>query len=200
MNHPPKVQARIDSYLMNLRRSLGNLPAEEVQEILREIRSHILERAETSAELTEERMVEILQALGRPEDIAPLYQADALVSRARASLSPLLLLRGALRWAMVSMLGFLSFLAALFGYAMGFAFFLTAVLKPFVPDRVGLWWGPDSLSLGTRDSASPAVELLGWWIIPVGLLAGTVLVILTTRLLRFLLRFAKFGRPTTAAG
>lgn len=200
MNHPPKVQARIDSYLINLRRSLGNLPAEEVQEILREIRGHILERAEASGELTEERMVLILKALGRPEDIAPLYQAEALVSRARASLSPLLILRGALRWAMVSLLGFLSFLVALFGYAMGFGFFLTAVLKPFLPDRVGLWWGPDNYGLGTRDSASPATELLGWWIVPVGLLAGTVLVILTTRLLRFLLRFAKFGRPTTAAG
>jgi len=200
MNHPPKIQARIDSYLMNLRRSLGNLPAEEVSEILREIRGHILERAEAKGELTEERMVEILKALGRPEDIAPLYQAEALVSRARASLSPVLILRGALRWAMVSLRGFVSFLVALFGYAMGLGFFLAAVAKPFLPDRVGLWWGPGEYGLGVRDAAPPATELLGWWIIPVGLLAGTVLVILTTRLLRFLLRFAKFGRPSAAAG
>ena len=41
------LQTRVDTYLMRLRRSLGELPPEEVNDILREIRSHILDRAES---------------------------------------------------------------------------------------------------------------------------------------------------------
>jgi uncharacterized membrane protein len=96
MSHSEKQQAKIDAYLAQLRRSLGELPPEEVSEILREIRGHILERAEASGELNDERLVAILKALGRPEEIAPLYQAESLMARARTSLSPSLLLRGAL--------------------------------------------------------------------------------------------------------
>ena len=76
MNQPEKLQQKIDAYLMQLRRSLGELPPEEVTEILQEIRGHILERTEASGELTDERLVAILKALGSPEQIAPLYQAD----------------------------------------------------------------------------------------------------------------------------
>jgi hypothetical protein len=53
-------QTRIDTCLMRLRRSLGELPPEEVNEILREIRSHLLDRAEASGELTDEKLARIL--------------------------------------------------------------------------------------------------------------------------------------------
>ena len=85
MSSTDRLQPKIDAYLTQLRRSLSELPPDEVSEILREIRGHILERAEASGELTEERLVAILKALGRPEQIAPLYQADALVARARTA-------------------------------------------------------------------------------------------------------------------
>ena len=38
MSQTQKLQEKIDAYLMQLRRSLGELPPEEVNEILREIR------------------------------------------------------------------------------------------------------------------------------------------------------------------
>ncbi len=111
-------QTRIDAYLMKLRRSLGELPSEDVNDILREIRSHILDRAEASGELTNEKLVQILKDLGRPEDIGPLYQAEALVTRARSSFSPTLILRTTMRWAMMSIVGFLAFLSGLMGYGL----------------------------------------------------------------------------------
>ena len=49
-----KLQRRIDAYLEELRRCLGELPPQEVNEILQEIRGHIFERAEASGELTED--------------------------------------------------------------------------------------------------------------------------------------------------
>ena len=90
MNHPQGLSNRIDAYLLQLRECLGELPPEEVTDILREIRGHILERAEANGELTEERLVAILKSLGRPEEIAPLYQADAaVVARERMGTRPL---------------------------------------------------------------------------------------------------------------
>jgi uncharacterized membrane protein len=194
MSHPERLQQRIDSYLMQLRRSLGDLPPGEVAEILQEIRGHILERAETSGELTEERLVTILKALGRPEDIAPLYQAESLVARARTSLSPVMLLRGALRWAMLSAWGFGLLLVGVFGYALGGSLILAGVGKIIAPHAVGAWLTPTGFQIGTASDPA-AREVLGWWLIPVGLAGGPALVVATTRLLSWALRYARFRRP-----
>jgi len=191
------MQARIDAYLMNLRRTLGELPPEEVNEILREIRGHILERAEAAGDLSDERLVAILKALGRPEDIGPLYQAESLIARARSSFSPSLILRTTLRWAMVSVFGCVAFLAGMVGYVSAAAFFVIAVLKPIFPDRVGAWLEPHGFSMGIHEGAG-SVDVLGWWIIPVSLIGGVAFLVGTSRFLRWLLRFA-VRRPFLAA-
>jgi uncharacterized membrane protein len=180
-------QTRIDAYLMKLRRSLGELPTEDVNDILREIRSHILDRAEASGGLTNEKLVQILKDLGRPEDIGPLYQAEALVIRARSSFSPSLILRTTMRWAMMSVLGFATFLVGLMGYGLSFGFLFCAILKPFDPRHVGLWINK-GFTLGTTDMPV-GDELLGWWMIPVGLVLSALFLIGTTRFLRWMLRF-----------
>lgn len=182
------VQTRIDTYLMNLRRCLGELPTEEVNDILREIRSHILDRAEAAGELTDDKLVAILKALGKPEDIGPLYQAEAMVARARSSFSPTLILRTVLRWSMKSVLGFVVFIIGLTGYGMGLGLLFSAIMKPFFPEHVGAWVGTGFV-IGMTDKPGQQ-EVLGWWIIPVGLIVGTLLVIATTRFLRWMLRFA----------
>ncbi|MGZ4810732.1 MAG: HAAS signaling domain-containing protein [Thermoanaerobaculia bacterium] len=185
----PDLQTRIDSYLMHLRRSLGELPPEEINDILREIRGHILERAESSGELTNEKLVSILKALGKPEDIGPLYQAEAMVARARSSFSPALILRTVVRWAMVSLAGFVTFLVGLCGYSTGLAFLICALLKPIFPAQIGAWSNGHNFSIGTI-SGTNSTELMGWWLIPVCLLASATLLVLTTRFMRWMLRFA----------
>ena len=193
MTHPDRLQTRIDAYLMQLRRSLGELPPDEVSDILQEIRGHILERAEASGELTEDRLVAILRALGRPEDIAPLYQAEALMARARSSFSPTLLLKGALRWAMLSVKGFAMFLVGLVGYTLALTLIVSAFAKILFPHEVGAWVYPGSFSIGTNSNPA-AHEVLGWWLLPVGLVAGSVALVLTTWLLRWAMGFAKVRR------
>ncbi|HEV2702741.1 MAG TPA: DUF1700 domain-containing protein, partial [Steroidobacteraceae bacterium] len=138
----PVLQERIDVYLQRLRQALGALPPQEIAEIVREIRGHIIERAESTASLNEEALRRILTALGSPEDIASLYQTRAMVARARASTSPLLILKAAIRSAGLSLMGLATFLFGVFGYVMGIGVFVTAVLKVLYPDRVGLWIGP----------------------------------------------------------
>jgi hypothetical protein len=194
MSHPERLQTRIDAYLMQLRRSLGELPPEEVADILREIRGHILERADAAGDMSEERLVAILQALGRPEDLAPLYQAEALVARARTSYSPTLLLRGALRWAMLSVRGFAIFLAGLVGYGIALGFLAGGFGKMIAPHDVGAWVSPGSFSIGTNNNPS-AHEVLGWWLVPVGLAVGASALVGTTWVLRWSLGFARLRRP-----
>jgi uncharacterized membrane protein len=195
MNQPQRLQQKIDAYVVELRRCLGELPPEEVSDILQEIRGHILERAEASGELTEERLVAILKNLGRPEEIAPLYQTESLMARARTSFSPALVLRGMLRWAMLSVKGFVLFLVGLFGYSLALGLLACAVAKFIWPHEVGAWVTPSGLSLGTNSNPA-AREVLGWWIVPVGLIVGSLLLVGTTRLLRWFLRFARTRRPT----
>jgi len=198
MSHPERVQQKIDAYLMQLRRSLGEVPPDEVSEILKEIRGHILERAEASGELTEERLVAILKALGSPEQIAPLYQADALVTRARSSLSPRVVMRGIHRWSTVSVWGFVISVLGLVGYATGASLIMSGLLKIVAPSKIGAWIGPHGVfDIGANNDPA-AHDVLGWWLVPLCLLGGPAVIIATTRVLRWTLRFARIRRPTTA--
>lgn len=195
----PKVERRIESYLGSLRRYLRELPPEEINDILVEIRSHIIDRAESAGDLTDETIVEILQALGRPEEIGPMYESNALISRARVSFSPTLILRTTMRWAMRSAAGFVVFLAGLTGYGMSAGFLMSALLKPFMPNDVGMWVHEGGgLTIGVVSDTPAARELLGWWLIPVGIAASAVLLIVTTRFLRVMLRYARGASPLTA--
>jgi uncharacterized membrane protein len=115
----PALQRRIDAYLARLRRALVDLPPEEVEEIVREIHGHIVERFESMDSSNEAALSRILTALGNPEDIGTLYQSRAMVARARASTSPLLILRTTVRWAGKSIAGLVMSVFALFGYTWG---------------------------------------------------------------------------------
>ena len=191
-----KLQRRIDAYLAELRRCLGELPPQDVHEILQEIRGHIFERAEASGELTEDRLVAILKALGRPDEIAPMYQVDAVVAKARSSFSPRVVMRGIHRWSMVSVWGLVLFVIGVVGYATAAALILAGMGKIIAPDQFGAWVGPHTL-LDIGVNHDPTVhDVLGWWLVPVGLAGGSVLFLATTRLLRWTLRFARIRRPT----
>jgi uncharacterized membrane protein len=195
MTQADRLQRRIDAYLAELRRCLGELPSEEVHDILQEIRGHILERTEASGELSEERLVDILKALGRPEEIAPLYQVDSVVAKARVSLSPRIVLRGIHRWSVVSGWGLVIFIIGIVGYSTGFSLMLSALAKFIWPDRVGAWIGGGHFVIGTI-SIPGARDVLGWWLVPIGLAVGALIVLGTMRLLRWTLRFAHIKRPT----
>jgi uncharacterized protein len=79
-----------------------------------------------------------------------------------------------LRAAVLS-LGGLMVVAA--GYLISACFLVAALHKPFAPASVGLWHFGDEFSLRLGFGASPipanASELLGWWLIPAGILAGS---------------------------
>jgi hypothetical protein len=107
---------------------------------------------------------------------------------AEVTRSPVRILEILFRWASLSVAGFFVFLGSIVGYFLGAAFILCALLKPVHPQAAGLWIlaagardSTISLRLGFGNAPPGGSELLGWWIVPIGLVMGCGLVTLTTR-------------------
>jgi hypothetical protein len=182
------AQQRIEAYLSRLRQRLRGMNDADAHEIVEELRSHITDKASASGQVTAAGVDAALGALGSPEELASQYMTDDLLARAEVSRSPVRILESLFRWASLSVAGFLVLLSSIVGYFLGIAFILVAALKPFHPQTAGLWVFPDgpgdsaiSVRLGFVSAPADGRELLGWWIVPLGLGVGCALVMLTTR-------------------
>ncbi len=120
------------------------------------------------------------------------------MTRARSSLSPRVVMRGVHRWSTVSVRGLVLFVLGVAGYATGAALILAGVGKIFAPSQIGAWVGPHALfNIGVNNDPA-ARDVLGWWLVPAGLVGGSALFMATTRVLRWTLRFARVRKPTSA--
>ena len=180
---------RIEAYLGTLRGRLRGIPEQEVREIVDELRSHIIDRSAAAGEITATGVDAALAALGTPEELASQYMTDNLLARAEVSRSPLQILRSLFRWASLSVAGFCVLLGSVVGYFFGAVFILVGMLKPFHPHSAGLWIFPNgsgecemSFRLGFGSVPAGGRDLLGWWIVPIGWIAGCGLVMLTTHI------------------
>jgi hypothetical protein len=175
MTIPEDSQRKIDAYLGALRKRLRGMREEDAREIVEELRSHILDKSiATPAEVDA-----TLAALGSPENLAGQYLTDDLLARAQSSGSLWLILRSLFRWASISVAGFFILLGSVVGYFLGVVFVWAAFLKPIHPSTIGLWMIPKpdadyelSLHMGFSGPPAGGHELLGWWIIPLGLVVG----------------------------
>jgi uncharacterized membrane protein len=188
MTMPGDTQQRIEGYLSRLRQRLRGMNDEDAREIVEELRSHITDKAAVSGVVTAAGVEEALAGLGSPEELASQYMTDDLLARAEVSRSPVRILESLFRWASLSVAGFLVLLAAIMGYFFGVVFILVAALKPFHSQTAGLWVFPNgagdyeiSVRLGFGSAPVSGREVLGWWIVPLGLGVGCALVMLTTR-------------------
>lgn len=201
-----EAQQKIDAYLNRIRSRLRGVRAEERSEILEELRSHLLEKAAAGG-MTGAAVDAALESLGSPEESAREYVTDELLARAEVSRSPLRILDSLFRWASLSIAGFFVLLGSVTGYFFGVVFLLVAVLRPFHPETAGLWVsrgraGDLSFSLRMGFGYPPVAgrEVLGWWIVPIGLLAGCLLLTLTTRFGLWCVRFYRNSRALPGRG
>jgi hypothetical protein len=170
----------LEAYLAELRGRLGPLPEAERTEIVAELRGHVLDSAGEAP--AESAVAAALVRLGPAEDLAAQYLTHSALAGAERSSSPWTLLRGLARVGGASVTGFVALVGCVLGYGFALSFAVAALRKPMAPDRVGLWrLGPDAFSLTLGFGARPpGEELLGWWIVPIGLLAGASALWLTT--------------------
>jgi hypothetical protein len=188
MNIPSDAQQKIDAYLKSLSNGLRGIKKADALEIVEELRSHIIEKASASGELTIAGVDAALTLLGSPEDLARQYETDDLLSRVEMSRTPLRILESLFRWASLSVAGVVVLGGSLLGYFSGALLILCAILKPIHPQTAGLWVSRDStgdlmvsMGLGFGKVPEGARDVLGWWIVPIGLLVGVGLVLLTTK-------------------
>jgi hypothetical protein len=181
------AEQQIDSYLAALRAQLGPMTLKDREEIVREISAHIRD----SAEQTGADVEVILARLGSAADLAAQYRDGLLIRNASRSISPLKLMRGALRLATKGVFGVFVFFVGLFGYAMGGGMALSGMIKPIFPAHTGMWIRDGRLvAFGTQfpHLGPPAHEVLGLWYVPIMLTAGSLTLLLTSFLIRTALR------------
>lgn len=176
----------LERYLSRVRAGLRGLPPEQVTDIVRELQSHLQERA--GAAPTQTTVQAALDALGDPEQLAGQYITQNLFDRTTVTRSPVLMLQSLFHWATLSLQGFAVALVSLFLYMLGLMSLTMAVAKFFRPDRVGFWvMGHDQASAQTgvqlifHGQTPMGHEVLGWWIVPLGLLLGLSLIVGTYR-------------------
>ena len=184
------AETQINSYLTALRLHLGPLAIADREEIAREIGAHVRDSAEESGSTIEM----VLARLGPAEALAAQYRDGLLIRQASRSISPLVLLRAALRLATKGALGIVVFFLGLFGYALGGGLALTALIKPILPANTGMWVENGHLaSSGVLfpPPAPPAHEVLGLLYIPLALSAGSLILLVTTWAIRRSLRVSQ---------
>jgi uncharacterized membrane protein len=184
------AESQMDSYLTALRIQLGPLTIAEREEIVREISAHVRDSAEETGASVES----VLARLGPAKELAAQYRDGLLISRASRSFSPFVLLRATLRLATKGVFGIFMFFCSVFGYSFGAGFVVIALAKTIVPSHTGAWVQDGQLvSVGAFIyGVSPmAHEVLGMWIIPLGLIAGSLTLLLTTILIRTSLRLSQ---------
>ena len=191
------VDVRMATYLNRLESALRGLSPEYKDDILREIRAHIMDSAEHSAD-PRGAIDRVLRLLGTPEELAARYSAECQLERASRSFSPWVLLHSCWQWARLGIKGSLAFLVAVFGYGMALGFTVVVFLKPFMP-KMGFWSGDEVFGIMVPDHPERMHELLGNYFVPVIAAAAFLTAIATTHLLRWMMRKRTPGLVVPAA-
>jgi len=180
-------ESRVRGYLYVLDHALrASAPAQLAADAVREVESHIRERVAESSGMPNEReaLETILVRLGSPSTVARAYSLEMIMEEAAVGGRIVAVLRSLFHAAATGGRGFLIAMLLLLGYSSGAAFISVAVLKPIFPNNVGLWVD-QGFSLGGRFPAPDGVTPLGgYWVIPICLFIGLMLLILTHKLAR----------------
>jgi uncharacterized membrane protein len=95
--YPEVVDKIVEDYLRRLRLQLHKVPEGDVDEMVKEIRSHIHESYSAESHGDEvDRILAVLRRLGEPADVVAERLPDAIVSAGRARRLPLYILAGIL--------------------------------------------------------------------------------------------------------
>jgi uncharacterized membrane protein len=168
-------------------------PLDEVQrrELTLEIKSHLLEsfRGETAGSEAE-RLLNALERLGEPESFIGPMRSDRLLAKASKSMKP----KDVLKSLYYHLAGgtrkmFLGILFVL-GYILDVGLVLMAVLKPIIPNHVGLLLFNDGdviFGFG-RDTSNIKTDVFGYALIPICLVLAAGLYFGLTKLLKALRR------------
>jgi hypothetical protein len=188
----------LEDYLQRLREVLGPLPEKERDEIVLEIKGHIQERIAQSSQCVEdtEALKNALIRLGKPEEYGSEFVIDYLLSQGMERRHAGMIFRGLLRWGCNTLVGFFYSLFFFASYLISLSFVFVGIMKPIFPEQVGFFLKDgkaQNFGLVTGVTERQGMqEVLGYWIIPIGLVIGIVWFFATTWLLKKVIR-NRFG-------
>ena len=170
-----------EKFLKQLRRGLGSLTPQEREEIVAELRIHLLDRQAQGK-------TDLLSGFEPPEDLAATFVSERALRGALGQGTPWALSRALLISARDSIVTLLLFLPLALLQISAFVLLLAAVLKPFMPKQMGLWVGNGSFYVGASDGNPAVREILGWWGVPVLGISGIFVFWIANRAMQALAR------------
>ncbi|MGE5322835.1 MAG: DUF1700 domain-containing protein [Actinomycetota bacterium] len=182
---PSVSNPMVETYFGQLDAKMADLPEGERREFLMELRAHVMDRLEQRATVSDEDCRAVLKALGTPDEIARQYRMELILKRSSWKISPLTVLRVALRWTVAGVQGYLVFIVALVGYLVAASLYLTALLKPFFPHNIGMYVSERGINLADFP-IQHGHDIMGNYYIPFAIFVGYLLTFGTTLLIRFL--------------
>ncbi|HEY1938608.1 MAG TPA: hypothetical protein VGJ33_11790 [Candidatus Angelobacter sp.] len=181
----------IESYFAALETQLSDLPRPRREEVLRELRAHVLDRLEQVTVPSTDDCRTVLKAMGTPEEIGRQYRLELLLNKSAWKISPWKMLRTLFRWTLTGIQGYIVFVIAMLGYTTAACFYVTALMKPLFPHNVGLFVSEHCINLAGFPIQPSGVEMLGPYYIPVAVFVGYLFTLVTTLAIRFVVR--RFG-------
>ncbi|WP_242096370.1 DUF1700 domain-containing protein [Sphingomonas sp. CROZ-RG-20F-R02-07] len=174
-------ERRIKDYVRRLSWSLQRLEPADRRAIGAEIRSHLHDCAADG----DVALDAALAGLGSPYHLARRYLEENALVGALGRVAPARLLLAIVDRAGRSVLAFAAASVGLIAYLLAAAIGIVVFAKPIVPDRVGLWHGADGWQAGLI-AAPPGAgsDMLGFWIMPTGVVLALGLYLVATRVLR----------------
>jgi hypothetical protein len=181
----PSAQEIWTGYLKRVDALCGLLNRRQKADIQMEIKAHLLESYIQLDDGDEASRITIaINKLGQPEEFIPLWVEDRLLEGAQPGSSVRNLfyllrinaLKSIQQFAVSMMMGF--------GYLLSFYLFITAVMKLFYPDYIGLYLTKSGMPFIGYVDAQGFTEVLGYWLTPLGLTAAIVLQLFLNILLR----------------
>lgn len=181
----------VAAYLSRVSSKLKGISESQKEEIVAEIRSHLVERVQQfSAEGSPSPAEAAVAAMGDADTLASQFLQEERRRQASRSFSPWVLLRAAAGVSFTGVKGLVAFLAGMIGYGVALGLVVVAILKPFMPSRVGFWIGPHLLAWGMPGSTAGAHEVAGPYFAPVSVVLAFLFGSGTTLLLRWLMRLS----------
>jgi HAAS len=183
-------ESRINGYLFVLERSLKTfLPSDVVRDAVREIESHLRERVLSADGAPNERdaLEKILAELGPPLRVAQAYSAERTIDEAVATGRIVPMARAVWHLATTTLVGFATAFGLFTGYLLSVAFLLLGLMKPIFPNNVGFWVPdtPDGRIPWRLGADFPGLRnehvVGGYWVVPLCLGVGFVLLVVTHR-------------------
>jgi uncharacterized membrane protein len=173
------------NYISKVEGLCSALDHRQKADILAEIKAHLLEsyiRFDDGDE--ESRISAAIAKLGQPEDFVPLWVEERLLEAVQPGSTTrnlyFLLRSNALR----GVQQFLFSMIAGFGYLLSFYLFIMAALKIFFPQNIGLYLSPSGIPFLGYVDANEFTDVLGYWLVPIGLITAIFLQYVITHLVR----------------